>query len=249
MHPIAAGLALALLLADPAAARCVTGDGAWITRACYDSPKDGDLYRHSILGATPEWSRLVITLGPEGRSLGRGATVAVSTPRGHLFEDIAPHLADLDGDGRPEVMAVETDHRRGARLLAVFLDGRSAATAYIGTPRRWLAPIGALDADGDGRAEFAYVETPHLGKTLRLVRLDGTRLRSVAEAPGLTVHRIGDRRIEGRIATCEGRPTVLTLSADWTRIMATTLRQGRMASEDRGPHAGPGSLADLPGCD
>lgn len=248
MRPIAAGLALALLLAGPAAARCVAGDGAWITRACYDSPKASDLYRHNILGNTPEWSRLVLTLGPKGRTAGRGAALAFPTARGHLYEDIVPHLADLDGDGRPEVVTVETDHRRGARLLAIFLDGRSAATAYIGTPRRWLAPIGALDADGDGRAEFAYVETPHLGKTLKLVRLDANRLRPVAEAPGLTVHRIGEGMIEGRIADCDGRPAILTLNADWTRVMATSLRQGRLSSQDLGPYADPGSLADLQGC-
>lgn len=248
MRRIAAGLLVALGLATPAAARCTAGDGQWITRACYDAPKADDLYRHDILGKTPEWSRLVVTLGPKGRAAGKGAALAFPTARGHLYEDIAPHLADLDGDGRPEVITVETDHRRGARLLALFLDGRSAGTAYIGTPRRWLAPIGAADFDGDGRAEFAYVETPHLGKTLKIVRLDANRLKLVAEAPGLTVHRVGDSTIEGQIASCDSRPTVLALNADWTRIMGTTLSGSRISPRDLGPYTGPGGLNHIPGC-
>jgi hypothetical protein len=246
MRRLAAGVMLALGLAAPAAARCVAGDGQWITSACYDSPKGDDLYRHDILGATPEWSRVVVMLGPKGRAAGQGAALAFPTAKGHLYEDIAPHLADLDGDGRPEVVVVETDHRRGARLLALFLDGRSAGTAYIGTPRRWLAPIGAADLDGDGREEFAYVETPHLGKTLKIVRLDANRLRTLAAAAGLTVHRIGDTRIDGRVALCKGQPTILTLNAERSRVMATHLSGNRLSSRDLGPFGG--SLDHIPGC-
>ncbi len=248
MRALAAVLVAALLYAPPVAARCVKGDGQWITRACYDAPKADDLYGHDILGETPEWSRLIVTLGPKGRAAGKGAALAFSTPRGHLYEDIAPHLADLDGDGRPEVIAVETNHRRGARLLALFLNGRSAGTPYIGEPRRWLAPIGAADFDGDGRDEFAYVETPHLGKTLRIVRLDANRLRIQATVSGLTNHRIGDAFLQGRIANCNGRPTLLTANADWTRIVGTAFAAGKPNSRDLGPYLGRDSFARIPGC-
>lgn len=245
---LAAAVLAAVLVAAPAAARCVGGDGAWITRACYDAPKAGDLYGHDILGGTPEWSRLIVTLGPRGRAGGRGAALAFVTPRGHLYEDTAPRLADLDGDGTPEVIAVETDHRRGARLLALFLSGQSAATPYIGTPRRWLAPIGAADFDGDGRDEVAYVETPHLDKVLTLVRLDANRLRIVDTAPGLTSHRIGDAVLQGRVATCNGRPTILTANADWTRIVGAALVERRLVTRDLGRYEGYGSFDRVPGC-
>jgi hypothetical protein len=65
----AAALVAALLFASPALARCVEGDGDWITRACCDTPKSDDLYRHNVLGRTPERSRLVVTLGPKGRAV------------------------------------------------------------------------------------------------------------------------------------------------------------------------------------
>ncbi|MEZ5869153.1 MAG: VCBS repeat-containing protein [Defluviimonas denitrificans] len=245
---LAAAVLTALVAAAPAAARCIAGDGDWITRACYDRPKSDDLYRHDVLGNTPEWSRLIVTLGPKGRAAGQGAALGFPLGPGHLYEDTAPRLADLDGDGRPEVIAVETDHRQGARLLALFLDGRSAATPYIGTPRRWLAPVGAADFDGDGRDEVAYVETPHLGRSLHLVRLDANRLRTVATAPGLTNHRIGDARIQGRVALCDGRPTILTADAGWTRVMATTLEGGKLIPRPRGRYDGPASLTTVPGC-
>ena len=245
---LAAAVLTALIAALPAAARCIAGDGDWITRACYDRPKSDDLYRHDVLGNTPEWSRLIVTLGPKGRAAGQGAALGFPLGPGHLYEDTAPRLADLDGDGRPEVIAVETDHRQGARLLALFLDGRSAATPYIGTPRRWLAPVGAADFDGDGRDEVAYVETPHLGRSLHLVRLDANRLRTVASAPGLTNHRIGDARIQGRVTLCDRRPTILTADAGWTRVMATTLAGDKLTPRPRGRYDGPASLTTVPGC-
>ena len=245
---LATAVLTALVAAAPADARCIAGDGDWITRACYDRPKSDDLYRHDVLGKTPEWARLIVTLGPMGRAAGQGAALGFPLGPGHLYEDAAPRLADLDGDGRPEVIAVETDHRQGARLLALFLDGRSAATPYIGTPRRWLAPVGAADFDGDGRDEVAYVETPHLGKTLRIVRLEQGRLVPVAAEEGLTNHHFGAAAIEGGIATCAGRPTILTADAGWSRIIASTMKDGRLTRRDLGPYTGPDSFARIPGC-
>lgn len=244
----AAAFVAALLFAGPALARCVAGDGAWITRACYDTPKADNLYRHDILGGTPEWSRLVVTLGPKGRAVRTGAALAFPVARHRLYEDTAPRLADLDGDGRPEIIVVEADHRRGARLLALFLDGRSSATPFIGTPRRWLAPVGVVDLDGDGRVEIAYVETPHRDKVLKIARLDANLIRVVAKVPGLTNHRIGDDFIQGGIALCDGQPTVLTANADWSRIIGTRFEGGTPVSRDLAAYAGSGSFAAVPGC-
>ncbi|MCU9847685.1 VCBS repeat-containing protein [Defluviimonas sp. WL0024] len=246
--------ALALLVAlaaSPLAARCTEGDGDWVRRACYEEPRSSGLYGHDILGATPEWSRIRVTLGPRGlRALRRGGTLEFETPDGTLFEDTAPRVADVDGDGRPELIVVQTDHRKGARLLAAGLDGSPyAATPFIGRRHRWLAPVGAADLDGDGKTEIAYVETPHLGKILKIVRLDGDRLAPVAAARGLTNHRIGDPFIQGRIASCGGRPTVLTADAGWSRIIGTTLAEGQLAIRDLGPYRDPSSFDRVAGCD
>jgi hypothetical protein len=46
-----------------------------------------------------------------------------------------------------------------------------ASTPWIGQRFRWLAPVAAADLDGDGAMELAYVDRPHLARTLRVWRI------------------------------------------------------------------------------
>ncbi|OYX40649.1 MAG: hypothetical protein B7Z02_18035 [Rhodobacterales bacterium 32-67-9] len=219
----AAPVVLVLALAGASAAGIVAAE--------YRDPTPR--YPHGALGDPVEHAGLAVRLA-DGRRL------AVRFPDTLVFEDTAPRLADLDGDGGNEVIVVESHDRQGARLAVWGLvEGRlarRAATPFIGRRFRWLAPLGVADLDGDGRPELAYVETPHLGKTLKILRLDGDRLVPVAEAKGLTNHRFGDPFIQGRIASCDGRPTILAASADWTRILGATLAEGRLSVHDLGPY-------------
>ncbi len=235
-------LPIALFLAATGLAFASVAGG--IVAAEYGDPTTR--YPHGALGDTEEHASLAVRLA-DGRRL------AARFPDTLVFEDTAPRLADLDGDGGNEVIVVESHERQGARLAVWGLvDGRftrRAATPFIGRRFRWLAPIGAADLDGDGRMEIAYVETPHLGKTLKIVRLEGDRLVPVAEAKGFTNHRFGDPFIQGRIARCDGRPTILTASADWTRIRGATLADDRLSVRDVGPYRTPGSFDRPPGCD
>lgn len=214
-----------------------------ITGARYDTPTER--YPHGALGDPIEHERLVVDLAG-------GASLAVRLPQVMVFEDTAPRLADVDGDGAPEIVTVESHAAKGARLAIWAVRDRAlvrvAATPYIGRRFRWLAPVGAADLDGDGRIEIAYVETPHLGKTLKIVRLEQGRLVPVGERAGLTNHRNGSPEIEGGIATCDGRPTILTADADWRRIVGTRLTAEGLSSKDLAPYGGPESFADLPGC-
>jgi hypothetical protein len=116
-----------------------------------------DRYAHGILGDAIEWGTLEMTvdkcLGCEGSDV---RTVKVRLPVSSVFEDVAPRIVDIDGDGTNEVMVVETRRDVGARL-AIYEGGGTvmAATPYIGRTHRWLAPIGAADLDGDGNVEVA----------------------------------------------------------------------------------------------
>jgi len=101
--------------------------------------------------------------------------------------------------------------------------------------------------DGDGMVEIAYVDRPHLAKTLivyRFVPLDtgGARLERVATAPDLTNHRIGERDIGGGMRVCGDDVAVITADATWSRVIATRLQAGVLTSTDVGPHTGRGSL-------
>ena len=192
-------------------------------------------YDHAVLGDALEWGALTLRLS-DGRRL------TFRLPESLVFEDIAPRLADLDGDGSPEVVVVEASLTEGARLAVWDETGRVAATAHYGQPHRWLAPAGIADLDGDGMTEIAYVDRPHLGMVLKVVRLRGDRIIPVAEAPGLTNHRIGDAFIQGGIVVCDGVARVATATADWRGVALTSFAGGRVETRVVGEYRGPDSL-------
>ena len=197
-------------------------------------------YDHGILGDAIEYGALdlVLTDGP---------TLRIVLPETRVFEDIAPRLADVDGDGTREVVVVETDIARGARLAIYDEDGLVAATPNIGQTHRWLAPIGIADLDGDGKTEIAYVDRPHLARRLMVWRFADGKLVKVAQADGLTNHRIGDIYITGGIADCAG-PVMITVNADWSRVVATRFQRGKLASKELRPYTGQASADPARGC-
>ncbi|MCV2882577.1 FG-GAP repeat domain-containing protein [Actibacterium sp. XHP0104] len=206
--------ALALLFSGAAQAQ--------ITDARYTDPTAR--YDHAVLGDALEWGALELTT-PAGKR-------RIVLPDTRVFEDLAPRLADLDGDGAPEVITVETDLSLGARLAVYGETGLIAATPFIGRPHRWLAPLGAADLDGDGRIEIAYIDRPHLAKLLRVWRFENGTLTLVAEKPGLTNHRIGQDFISGGIRDCGQGPEIITANADWSRVIATRFQNGTLSSRE-----------------
>jgi hypothetical protein len=226
-------LAALALLASPAA-------GQDIAAALYADPTDR--YPHGVLGDTIEHATLVVRL-TDGRRL------SATLPAPLVFEDTAPRLADLDLDGAPEVIAVEAHEERGARLAVWGLRAghleQLAASPFIGIRFRWLAPAGAGDLDGDGAAEIAWVDRPHLEKTLRVWRYlpDPPRLEPVAALPGVTNHRIGETDIAGGLRDCGAGPEIVVADADWRRLLAVRLEGGRLTARDIGPHAGRASFS------
>ena len=217
---------LALLCATDASAQ-------EITAASYADPTTR--YAHGVLGDAVEWGALRLDLSD-------GRRVKITLPDTLVFEDTAPRLADLDGDGGPEVIVVEAALDRGARLAVYDQTGRITATPHIGRANRWLAPVGAADLDGEGAVEIAYIDRPHLAKTLRVWRYRDRRLVHVADAPGLTNHRIGWDFIPGGIRDCGTGPEIVTAKADWSAIMVTRLKAGQLASTALRAYDGPDSL-------
>ena len=209
-----------------------------IVSAEYANPTDR--YAHGILGDAIEWGALQITTDTGRRDF--------VLPEARVFEDVAPRLADLDGDGAPEVVVVETLNTAGAQLAIYDETGKIAATPHIGQTNRWLAPIGVADLDGDGLMEIAYIDRPHLAKTLRVWRFVEGALVPVADLPGLTNHRIGESDIGGGIRDCGEGPEMITASADWSRVMATSLSNGVLTTRDVGRHVDRSSFAAALAC-
>ena len=213
---------------------------AQIIRARFAGPTAR--YPHGVLGDPIEYTKLILNMvGP--------VSVEFDLPESRVFEDVAPRLADVDGDGRPEVIVVESHQTEGARLAIYGARGLVTATPYIGQRFRWLAPIGIADLDGDGLTEIAYIDRPHLAKRLRVWRYRDGDLSPVADLDGLTNHRIGERDIAGGIRDCGQGPELVTADASWRNIMATQLQGGALKTRAIGRHRGRSSFAQALACD
>lgn len=147
-----------------------------------------DRYDHHVEG-TP-WEAAGFRL-----RMADGRVLMFSLDQGHVFEDRRPRLADLDGDGRDEVVVVLSSITEGASLAAYSVIGDQillkARTPYIGTSHRWLNPAGIADYDGDGQLDVAFVAMPHLVKQLQVWTLGDRGLRRIMTADDFSNHRNG----------------------------------------------------------
>ncbi len=223
-----------------------------ILSASYTQPTQR--YAHAVLGDDIEYSALeVVTRATTTAGANCEAeTLEAVLPTSLVFEDLQPRLVDLTGDGKPEIISIESSQSAGARLTVwgITDDGlnRITATPFIGTAYRWLAPIGAADLDQDGKIEIAYIDRPHLAKTLRVWRYNHGQLEPIASYNGLSNHRIGEDFISGGIRDCGQGPEMITADAYWSKIMATTLRDGKLTAKAIGSYHGPESLERTLSC-
>jgi hypothetical protein len=227
-------VAAALLLAAPAFA-----EGVQITAATLAEPTAR--YDHAVLGDALEWGALRLTLSDGSQRLFR-------LPETRVFEDVTTRLVDADGDGRIEVMVVESDVEQGAALTLWGPDGRIARTDFIGQRHRWLAPVAVADLDGDGQPEIAYIDRPHLQRDLVLLHFDGAAFTELARLPGLTNHRINDTDIAGGLRACSDPPALILADADWTQAIAVTYAAGQLTATPQGAIRGPADLTRATRC-
>jgi hypothetical protein len=229
--------ALTLIGAMPALAVSQT-----ITAASFSDPTTR--YAHGVLGDAIEHGTLVLKIDD-------GRTVSIVLPTSDVFEDTAPRLLDVDGDGGPEVVVVQSNARLGAKLAIYDEAGLVADTPNIGRSNRWLAPLGAMDIDGDGLIELAYIDRPHLAKQLRIWRFVEGQLEHVSDLDGFTNHRIGERDIAGGLRDCEGgpeMPEMIVASADWSRLMAITFGPKGFKTKTLGRDTSRAAFADAMAC-
>ncbi|MEM8554654.1 MAG: VCBS repeat-containing protein [Pseudomonadota bacterium] len=246
LHRLARGGLLPLVLATTPLGPG-WADGLRIAAAEYVEPTTR--YTHLVLGKDFNWGGLDVQLSD-------GSARSVRLER-YVFEDTAPRIVDLDSDGSPEIITVEASSAGGARLAVYGIrDGEVVAMARtppIGTSHRWLAVVGAADFDSDGFTEIAYVDRPHLAKTLRLWRyrsdLGSASLEPLASLPGVTNHRIGDPHIVGGVRVCEGEvPEMRLASANWARLLSVKWQSGGLVAVDLGPYPGDAAVEDGLAC-
>ena len=230
------GRALTCMLATCTFAGQALADPISVAR--YEEPTDR--YDHAILGDAIEWGALVIQT--EG-----GKQFRLRLPETRVFEDFAPRLFSPPGED-PLVAVIETDLSLGARLALYRETGLVAATPFIGSTHRWLAPIGAADLDGDGRIEFAYVDRPHLARTIMVWRYNRGALTLAGQLDGYTNHRIGEDNIAGGMRDCGQGPEMVVADASWSTIYAVTWDGSGFAAQPLGPHRDRSSFAAAMAC-
>ena len=158
-------------------------------RAWYAQPTTR--YGHGALGDRIEAGSLVVNMA--------GKTLRLELPPSQVFEDIAPRIADVNGDGIADFVTIRSSLTEGAAIAVYTVrNGKlveSAATQPIGLPSRWLNIAGIADFNGDGRLDIAQVIKPHLTGELEILTLKNGGFQSIAQVSGLSNHIIGSAEL------------------------------------------------------
>jgi hypothetical protein len=214
-------------------------------------------YPHKALGSATHAATLhVLVASPQGLP----QELVYRLPFNRVFEDLTVRLADLDGDGRDEMLVIESDALRGSSIVVLGLRAQPlvktatkskntltiteiARSAPTGGTFYWLNPIGVADFDGDGRLDIASVTTPHVGGTLSLYHYRPPLLEPFAKVMDVSNHRMGDAEQDlAVIVQLPGlRPTVIV--PDMTLKALHALRWD--ASEAKGATGQWKELADV----
>lgn len=164
----------------------------------YSGPTDR--YPHGALGDKNEWTELVMgSTNPDQES------IRFQLPDDEVFEGLYPLVADVNGDGKEELVTTVSESSGGARLVvfAQNSDGLRiiAESDSVGTGFRWLHQIAVAPFGPNGEIEIGVVETPHVGGIAKFYRLVGDRLELVASsAGGYMSHVNGSRNLDQAVA-------------------------------------------------
>ena len=169
--------------------RVATGTGD-IAKAWYSEPTQR--YKHGVLGDKIEAGALKVVNE-------RGEIYTFRLPKTQVFEDITPRLADLDGDGKTEVITILSSVTQGASIAIFHLNGnafiKAGQTPYIGLKNRWLNIAGIDRFTGNSNPEIAIVVRPHLDGLLQFYKFKSGKLELLASASGYTNHIIGSKEL------------------------------------------------------
>lgn len=196
-------------------------------KALYVSPTT--VYDHGILGDAIEGSALLVIRDHRPYLFTLDST--------HVFEDLQPRLADLDGDAVPEIITILTSISGGASIAVFQLKDEqltlTATNGFIGSPHRWLNIAAIDDLDNDGTVEIAWVTTPHIGGHLHIGRLEGNALVSLTDQPGVCNHQIGSRNLcLSAITVANGLKNLYLPNNEFSAILGFQWKNDTLISTD-----------------
>jgi hypothetical protein len=188
------------------------------------------IYGHGVLGDAIEATGLAVRMRD-------GPVLSFRLSGASVFEDHRARLADLDGDGRDEIIVVRSYLTRGAALAVFRVEGNRlewvAETPLIGMAHRWLNPAGVADFDGDGQKEVALVVTPHIGGILKIYQLRQDRLVEEWRAPGFSNHAMGSRNLDlALVISGRDQPVLVLPNARRTGLRKVFFKNGAYRAVD-----------------
>ena len=124
-------------------------------------------------------------------------------------------------------------------LLFVATAVPAAASTVSGTVFR--------DFDGDGTIDIAYVDRPHLAKTIRVFAYDGG-LTEVGQIAGYSNHRIGEDFISGGVRDCGQGPELIVARGDWSGMVALRFDGSGFTETPLGHDISPSAFAAALAC-
>lgn len=194
--PVAFALLCLQLLAVPTA---IALDREPIPAGITAKADKGDIIEATLIGKTDRYKHFVLGTNYEAAGIrvrnSSGQTLELMLPEDSVFEDRQPRIADLDGDGRNEVIVVRSRLSTGSALAVLGVrDGKLkvlAETTPNGGPRRWLNPAGIADFYGTGKKQIALVRMPHAVGKLEFWDFDGAAMHLLGSLDNTSNHRIG----------------------------------------------------------
>ena len=204
--------------APPDVRPAAIGDGTYVVYGDVT-----DRYGHGALGDTLEPSSLVVVdpMGPEVV-----AQTVLDAPL--VFEGLQPLVADLDGDGEPEIVTTIADSENGARIAIYSPAGERIATGPVYGPG-WRHQLAVAPFGPDGTTELAAVLKPHVTHTLEYYRLEDGELSVRATVDGVSSHTYGSRNLDGAVAAdldTDGTVELLVPTTDRRRLVAVSRTNG-----------------------
>lgn len=177
------------------------------------------------LGETPAAGALVVRM--KG-----GRKISYQLPEYKVFKDIAPRLADLDGDGFSEVVTIVATEENGAKVAIFAVMGGDALVEKAGTPflgkGAWLNVAGIERYFGTQTPEVAFVARPHDSGQLAFIKFVRGSLRTLVSKPGFSNHVAGSAELRlSASADVDGNGTMeLALpSADRMKLRILALKR------------------------
>lgn len=178
-----------------------------------------DRYGHGALGDTLEPSSLVVVDPTNPEVVAR---TVLDAPL--VFEGLQPLVADIDGDGEPEIVITIADFENGARIAIYSPDGERMATGPVYGPG-WRHQLAVAPFGPDGAVELAVVLKPHVTHTLEYYRFEDGDLSVRATVDGVSSHTYGSRNLDGAVAVDldnDGTVELLVPTTDRRRLAAVS---------------------------